>query len=506
MKIFDLMKLGHAHIYVHKRQSFLTVLSAGVLFGALLGVAFLFEGLEKLFIRSSESLSETSSVYVVSSSCTSTDVCQFGDAMNALARSKSEPYGGTIVGSLDTYRPDGSDYKFTVVDQEYVEGVLSLDFGKYESGTLFKIISLDEAERILNQSAPTTPVETVEPEVPESNDLASFEAGVDLSTTVAATDNFNTAYTAKNYSSTEISELESKLIGRELVDTYETTTVIGFADENPELPITETQTREIRYVVAGIIGSSNTRLTIAENYDEVRILDFFLSRIDSKVIQPELFVARKGDTKEALMAAFNTSSSPTSIPIIKFNNLDSAYAYYKNENCKLERNLSVCSSYTVSELIGNRLETKNALDTLYIFLNYAGGALLLVAVAISVFTFVRLIGENARSIALYRALGASSGDILLIHLFYLLELCLLTAVFAIVLGADFAVVISVRNSSALSSILTSIYARPISPGLLIGFGKAIWVIILAIFMTAPLCSLLTLDQLSPKNISKKIKN
>ena len=261
----------------------------------------------------------------------------------------------------------------------------------------------------------------------------------------------------------------------------------------------------MRYIVAGVVGTSKTSLSLAKGYGDIKFLDFFLDRVDSQVAMTDLFVSRDTDASKNFKAIFEASDEDYSLPIIRFSNLEAAYEYYENENCNLERNLGRCSSYTVAELVGNRLQTKDALETVYLFFRYGGLVLLLIAVAISVATFIRLLSENARSIALYRSLGASGLDILFIHFSYLVELCLITVLFAVILGADIATMISLKDAELLSGILTSIYSRSVDSGILIGLSFEVTEIVLAVLATAPLCLILTLDQLSSKNLAKKIK-
>jgi len=252
-------------------------------------------------------------------------------------------------------------------------------------------------------------------------------------------------------------------------------------------------------------------MSLAQKYGDVRLLDLFLGRVERSVVQQGLYVSLGGSTDYD--AIFETRKSVDSaatvadysLPILEFSKFSDAYDFYKTENCALERNLEKCSSFTAKELVGNRLQTKDALDTLSIILNYAGAILLLIAVTISVFTFMRLVSENAQSVALYRSLGASTFDIFFIYFAYLFELSLITMFVATLLGIATSAAISLKNASALSAIFASVYARSIPISVLFGIGRGVIRIYLAILATAPLCSILTVDQLSTKNIAKRIR-
>ena len=496
MKFIDLIVLGHKHISAHKRQSVLTVLTIGLLFGAILGIIFLFEGLENLFIRSSDLISGDK-IYVTAASCSNGGTCLEWSDIEALASKKAGNYGGALAGKLSYYEYKNGGKTFYVIDEKFVDKLLEIDLGEYQSGTLFKLISLDEADRLANGGGEV--------------------------------------YSAaqKTYSASEISELKQKVLGQEFKETYSVPTAPepsaelssslesepSAADLTAEADTStsaeeaepEYETKELTYVVAGVIGTSRTSMSLAKKYSEVRLLDFFLGRVGRNVIRSGLYVSLGGSTNyDAIFETAKAENSAAvvadySLPIIEFNNFSDAYDFYRTENCALARNADKCSSFVVDELVGNRLQTRDTLDTLYIVLRYIGTVLLLIAVTIAVFTFMRLISENVQSIALYRSLGASTLDLFAIYFFYFFELCLITLLFAIVLGFGVAAVVSLKNAADLATVFMSIYAREIVPGILFGVGPEIMLTFAAILGTAPLCSILTVDQLSHKNIAKRIR-
>ncbi|MBR3180876.1 hypothetical protein IKF63_02235 [Candidatus Saccharibacteria bacterium] len=478
MKIFSLIKIGHRHIAAHKRQSFLSIATIGILFGALLSIVFLFEGTENIFIKTSNKLSNNK-LYVTTSSCNKTGKCLDWEAMEQLTKKKIADYNGEIVGKIQNYEYKNGSLFFSVIDEEYVENLIEINLAEFPKGTLFKIITLDEADELVNGT----------------KDESSYVTP------------------QKTYSLSEINDIKSKTLGKEFIETF---TVPSSRNSISEILEDESQIAEffeqeyekktLNYVVAGVVGSTNTSTSLSQGYSDIRILDLFLDRVEDQVAIADLYIARKNDNTMNFKETFEASDRNSANPIVKFSNLDDASKFYSNESCDLEQNFNKCSNFTVKEIVGNRLQTKNALRNVYYIFNYDEIALLLIALTISVFTFIRLVGENARSIALYRSLGASSFDILVIYFSYLLELCLFTVIFSVILGGGIALVISLKDATLLSDMLTSIYGRAVSSGILIGFSLQAYSIIAAILLTAPLCSILTLDQLSTKNIAKKIKN
>ena len=122
------------------------------------------------------------------------------------------------------------------------------------------------------------------------------------------------------------------------------------------------------------------------------------------------------------------------------------------------------------------------------------------------FTFLRLVTQDSRLIAMYRSLGATAQDVWFIYLWYVFELCLLTVLFALSTGALLALGVSWHYSADFNAAASLFYAKHIT-GLvpLIGFNLEIIKIIGAIVISAPIVSILTLDQLSMKNVARRLK-
>ena len=86
------------------------------------------------------------------------------------------------------------------------------------------------------------------------------------------------------------------------------------------------------------------------------------------------------------------------------------------------------------------------------------------------------------------------------------ELCLLTVLFALGTGALLALGVSWHYSADFNAAASLLYVKHIT-GLvpLIGFNLEIVKIIGAIVISAPIVSILTLDQLSMKNVARRLK-
>ncbi len=133
-------------------------------------------------------------------------------------------------------------------------------------------------------------------------------------------------------------------------------------------------------------------------------------------------------------------------------------------------------------------------------------ALLIASILILTFTLAHLISQSTKTFAIYRAVGASKLQILLIFFAYLLELCLYATIFAIILSLVFASIATGLSWDYLSTKLHDAYpASPFFPPVLIGFSWQYLLVILCLFLTSPIAFLLCLDQFSVKKLTLKLK-
>ena len=183
-------------------------------------------------------------------------------------------------------------------------------------------------------------------------------------------------------------------------------------------------------------------------------------------------------------------------PILVFTNSRDAVNFY-NDNSS--------SKNEIFDVIGNITSIASVFNYIENFLGKVKIALVIVSLIITSFTLIRLVNENAKNIALYRSLGARGVDVFIIYLSYILEICLYTTIFAAGLGAAASVVYSACYNSKIAEVLFEVYALDIKPGILFGLNIESAVLVLMIFASGLTSAILTLDQLSMKNIVKKLK-
>ena len=136
----------------------------------------------------------------------------------------------------------------------------------------------------------------------------------------------------------------------------------------------------------------------------------------------------------------------------------------------------------------------------------AGVVLLIVATLIAVMSFAHLIDQDAATVALYRAMGASTGDIYLVYFLYLVELCLLAMVATVVIAFGLIAGLAVTSVGALAERLQEFYGLMELPQVtLFRLNGAFWAILVVILAVAPLTLVLTMRRFSAKHLAKKMK-
>lgn len=187
---------------------------------------------------------------------------------------------------------------------------------------------------------------------------------------------------------------------------------------------------------------------------------------------------------------------PESVIIAKFSNLDKAYEYYNNSN-----------NYQVVELFSNQIGVYRYFrDKNRDFVLPISVVLVAVSAFILAFTMAHLIASSTKTFVLYRSIGASRWQLLLIFFVYLLELCVWAAVFAVILALILAGIATGVCWNSLLVQLTAIY--PNAPNywpILVGVNLRCIEVILCMFLAAPVSFLLCLDQFSSKKTAQKLK-
>ena len=478
MKLPKLIKLGHRNLTHHKKQTIFTVIVVGSLFSVLIAAQLVVQGLENFYIQHNLAIFN-GSTYITARACkfnqlessSSMSHC-FQDngefdkqclqnqnnqpapcsanqqQANILFTNRTKPYGGEVIGNVEIRNYRFS--KITIYPQGIFTNSITADLSTKPQDALTTVISLQQAAVLLK-----IPIEQI----------YSRQAKINI-----------------------IDEIKTKSIGK------------TFVYNNQKI------------FIAGILPYGAHYISIARHTRDIRPLNWVLSQVgvyDHVTDSGGLFFIN--DKSTAINSVIANSTPYAYHSIIKFNSLERAYDYFKYEldhtsPSLFNANRPQSPQYLTGEIATNSMRFRLSFEIKRFVLSFAIYALLITAVIIIVFTFLRLVTQDSRLIAMYRSLGATAQDVWFIYLWYVFELCLLTVLFALSTGALLALGVSWHYSADFNAAASLFYAKHIT-GLvpLIGFNLEIVKIIGAIVISAPIVSILTLDQLSMKNVARRLK-
>ncbi len=196
---------------------------------------------------------------------------------------------------------------------------------------------------------------------------------------------------------------------------------------------------------------------------------------------------------------------PETTVVAKFTDLKKAYAYYTKED-KMEWGYD-SEKYQIEEIYSNQMgvyryfREKNQ-DLVW----PVTVVLVIVSAFILAFTMAHLIASSTKTFVLYRSIGATRGQLLMIYFVYLMELCAASALFAVAVALILAGILTAAFWNYLSTQLHEFYPEASSfwP-ILIGVNWREMAVLVSMFMVAPVSFLLCLDQFSNKKIAQKLK-
>lgn len=132
--------------------------------------------------------------------------------------------------------------------------------------------------------------------------------------------------------------------------------------------------------------------------------------------------------------------------------------------------------------------------------------MLVVAVIVATLTFVHLVDQDVATVALYRSLGATTGQIYIIYFLYMVEMCLLAVVVCFLMAFAMTGIVALIDGGALGLALEEYYFLDKAPAVrLFRFDRDFWTVIMAIMLVAVLGFGFSTGRFSNKNIAKKLK-
>ncbi len=196
-----------------------------------------------------------------------------------------------------------------------------------------------------------------------------------------------------------------------------------------------------------------------------------------------------------------------------FANWTTAEEYYHEPvnqcNDFLQDSVSECNKehkYFTEALLGTFAFTEmNRQGQMWGIIGGLAVVLIVLAVIIMLATYLRLMGQDAKVIALYRAMGATRGEVILIYLIYFLMLSLIVTGFALGLAVIVMLIMTFVDGPIVGQVLALTYGVPVRLAWLMGWNKMILVIIAVILLVVPACVLLGMGQFGGKELARKLK-
>ncbi len=443
IKLSDAFKLSWNNIGEHKKRSLIIILTISLLFGVIMGFNFITSGIEETTIKASAGQTG-GDVYIKAryGSWARNDDFDFISTPDEIAQISLEPV-------LD----EEDDKKIRERAEEYGGEVVGY-YWYYQLDYPYQVIDKSVVDVFIDNSlwnkVPEDKIPAIMPEgwkPPQNMENLEERLG-------------NTLYRVGSIPSTEIGE----------------PTLAGF---NP-----------LNIILAQLPSATN---------DDFWLVDDGSGKVEQYIQeQLEKYLSEDGGW-------YNTTPIQKTA-VVKFADPYQATAFASPDEEKFGIKVYTDFEYNAQDLLGTTLMVIDSFNTQKVLLITVEILLLIVATIIAVMTFAHLIDQDAATVALYRAMGASTGNIYLIYLLYLIELCLLAIVATIMIAFIFIALLALTSTGALAERLQEFYSLDYLPEItLFMFNGAFWFILFVIMMVAPLSLLFTMRRFSAKHIAKKLK-
>ena len=455
MRVIDYLRLSFAGIKAHKKRAFTVVIVVGLLFSVVTAGVFALQGLENATLA--EMLAPTDGKVLVVSSV-GTKVCgENCDIVAEVAEIKQnvERYDGEIIKTAVSQTTDGIFYRLK-------ENLFMSAQSKNDSEVTEVIVPLEVAAKLADI------------EMPESD----AEVADKLAT---------------------IQEVRAKTLHRTV----------------------ESKTGE-KYYIAEILpgGVYVSSLSLASIGQGGNPLGLILGQISTGTSQN--FIIKSAEAKpevnngndeqySGFVTMGDMDAEEMGIVFAQFKNIEEAYKYYQdkvNYCSEIDRIFSMCGKdykYQVMAAVSNPLTTYENLQNIWLAFKVVAAVLVVIAAIIALSTYARLIGKDLKIISLYHALGATTGQIRVVYVVYLLILSVMAVGFAVIVGLILAAVLSIANITALEQVWSLAFGVEAGAIWLIGWNNLIWWPTGVMLLTAVVAVILGNGNFTSKELAKKMK-
>lgn len=223
-----------------------------------------------------------------------------------------------------------------------------------------------------------------------------------------------------------------------------------------------------KYYIAGFLsgGALKGSLAVSESRD-YNSLDLVLGAVST-------------GSSQSLVIGGKIDGMVTPVVVAGFTKVEDAERFYQDEEnycTEMNRANGRCGKnyrYNVVQLVSEPLTLRENMQGVWRVYKVVSVILMVIALAIEISTYVRLVQQDKKTIALYRAMGATRGQIRRVYGVYLLVLSLMVVGFAMTVGLVLALVVSMVNAEALTQAFTLGFGVEVGQIWLIGWNAWIW--------------------------------
>lgn len=290
----------------------------------------------------------------------------------------------------------------------------------------------------------------------------------------------------------QLEEYMKNLRNRALGHTYEATIS------------SEETTNSVKYQIVGLTAPLRN-MTLSKSVGEVQPLDLIMSKLGANTVP---FIIADPNSA-AFIENYTLEPSIENLTIdllIEFDREDEAAKFYNLYSCDATA-ISNCADVTIIEFANNHMFIRKAFNETDAYVTIFAVFFSIIAAVIMTATISKVIEDENHSIALYRAEGASTKNIVQIYAIYVVMLSLLICAAAFIVGLSLSGLATLAASDIVTStvrVFYNIQSDIYVP--LIGFDLRILLVFAAIVLIGLLSLVLVSDKIRIKNITKSLKS
>lgn len=470
LKFSDALRLSWSNIGEHKIRSAIVILTISIIFGLLMGINFVLRGLETTLIDASV-IPTGGKVYLETKFYNN----HYGKAEERLAE-RLQKYHGQAVGTYTTYQGPAENFLYTrVISASAVQDFITTDLSQVPNDKIPALI-------------PEGGLEEMSPE------YSSYEAHQAFIR--------DKIYVVGYFPATEEGEYNEEygityaskptLPGANPLNLI-LDNIYGDGRGTDPILIDDGSGKTTRYIENMI---AETRAQAIAAYD-ASIQDYLREDPDFAITDEEI-----RDEHEYLNSWEPDTYTYT---IALFDNPYDAVAFTAPYDTPEYANFESVS-FTAQSIFTNTTSISDLFRSFRLMLNFLQIVLLVTAVIITAFTFAHIIDQDAATVALYRSMGATTGNIYLIYFLYILELCGLAIFTSLLIALIIVLTMTFTSAAALGERLQAFYLLDSVPKVtFLGLDVNFFIVILTILLVAPLTLATTHRRFSGKHIARKLK-